>query len=244
MGLGTLTRLNVKLRSGYLVKTNYEESPLLSVILPNAGLACVHVKAFRTSAISLRHPPQSTSGGYRSSTLSPAKSIDSGRPQGLTPYDPNDDPSPKDLRTPFVPDKNNKSLWKQAKDGVKNSISTPEFRREVKHPSLFYRQDHKDIGHLYAATGLHGHSSYKGDKPHPNAGLMSLCFMALLVHLFTRDENDLDDNIKKQGWYRLLWMDKPYDSSKDPRSNKGFGKEMIGVPIIREDTLLNNSEDE
>jgi len=167
------------------------------------------------------------------------------RSKGLIPFDPNDAPASEDLRTPYVPVKTRqKSLWKQTKDGVKNRVFTLEERRKVKHPSLFYRQDHEDKSYLFRAGGLDGHDYYKARRPRSNPLVISGSLMALLVHLMTRDENDLDVTIQKQGWYRLLWLDAPYDSSKDPRSNKGVGKTLIGVPIIGPNTLLNNSKDE
>jgi len=164
---------------------------------------------------------------------------------GLIPFDPNDAPESKDLRTPFVPKTaNQNSLWKQTKDGVKNQVSTPEERRQVTHPSLFYRQDHEDKSWLFRSSQLAGHDTYKAYRPRSNYLVISLSIMALIVHMMTREENDWDVIIQKQGWYRLLWLNAPYDSSKDPRSNKEVGKTMIGVPLISPNTLLNNSKDE
>ena len=169
----------------------------------------------------------------------------SSRPRGLIPFDPNDAPASKDLRTPYVPkNAEQHSLWKQTKDGAKNQLTTREDRREVKHPSLYYRQDHEDKSWLFRSTQLGGHDSYRAYKPRSNYLVISLSLMALLVHAMTREENDIDVIVQKQGWYRLLWLNAPYDSSKDPRSNKSVGQTMVGVPIIKPDTLLNNSEDE
>ena len=220
--LGTITRLNLKLRSVHLIKTNYEEGPYLggTVLQTKPNLAEIDAKSFCTSQFILD------------------------RSKGLAPYDPDDAPEFKDLRTPFVPNKRKHSLWKTTKDGVKNTVSTPEDRREVKHPSLFYRQDHKDIGYLFRSTRLEGHDSYKGYRPRSNSMVVTLSLMALLVHMMTRDENEIDEYFQKQGWYRLLWLDASYDSSKDPRSNKEIGKTLIGVPLIGQNTLLNNSKDE
>ena len=220
--LGTITRLNLKLSSVSSLRKSYEECLVLggTSVLSESDLD--GVKAFSTTSFVLE------------------------RTNGLAPYDPDDAPASKDLRTPYVAKNKGQghSLWKTAKDGVKNTVTTPEYRREVKHPSLFYRQDHKDIGYLFRSTNLDGHDHYKGYRPRSNIMVMTLSLMALLVHLMTRDENDIDDIVQKQGWYRLLWLNKPYDSSKDPRSNKEVGKTMVGVPIIRPDTLLNNSKDE
>jgi len=167
------------------------------------------------------------------------------RPRGLIPFDPENAPASKDLRTPYVPRNGEQhSLWKQTKDGAKNQLSTRDERRQVKHPSLYYRQDHEDRSWLFRSTQLGGHDNYRAYKPRSNYLVISLSLMALLVHVMTREENDLDVIVQKQGWYRLLWINAPYDSSKDPRSNKGVGQTVVGVPIIKTDTLLNNSKDE
>lgn len=161
----------------------------------------------------------------------------------VVPHDPKAVPHSKDLRLPHVPKdpKSSHSLWKRAKDRAKNQLETPDERRRVKHPSLFYRRDHEDKSHLFRSTNLAGHDSYAGTKPKPNPTIISLSFVVLITYFMTREENDIDDKIMKQGWYRLLWLRKPYDSSKDPSSNKGDAT-TLGVPIINENTLLNNSE--
>lgn len=215
-----MNRLNLRLRCGTPIKTHHEDGLLRTAnVVDNINL---HTRSFNSSN----------------------KHLDRPNAKDIKPYDPNDAPASKDLRTPFVPNKQTHSLWKTAKDGVKNQISTAEYRREVKHPSLFYRQDHKDIGHLFKAGGIAGHDHYKGYKPRSNNMVISLSLMALLVHAMTREENDIDDMVQRQGWYRLLWLNAPYDSSKDPRSNKEVGKTIIGVPLISENTLLNNTKDE
>ena len=172
------------------------------------------------------------------------------RPKGgLIPFDPNDTATSGkagDLRTPYVPpiDGRDKSLWKRTKDGAKNSVSTVDDRRRVNHPSLFYREDHEDKSWLFRSNNLAGHDYYKGYRPRSNTFILSLSILALLVHFMTREENDIDEIVQKQGWYRLLWLNAPYDSSKDPRSNKEVGKTIIGVPLISPQTLLNNTKDE
>ena len=215
-----VTRFPVKLRTAKSLKTNHDDFHARSSLIYASVNSCHN--AFYSSKSHLGKTAK-----------------------GLIPFDPNDAPESKDLRTPYNPGKvKQSSLWKQAKDGVKGKVATAEEWRQVQHPSLFYRQDHKDISHLFKAGGLDGHSTYKGRGPQTNIFIVTGSLMVLLFHLMTREENDLDVIIQKQGWYRLLWLNAPYDSSKDPRSNKSVGDTLIGVPLIGPNTLLNNSEDE
>lgn len=220
---GTVSRFRAKLKTAKSLKNNYEDSHARPTFLSSKVIVSQKASFSTTNWIAARS-------------------------KGLIPFDPNDASSASgagDLRNPYVPLKTRpKSLWKQTKDGVKDQISAPEERRQVRHPSLYYRLDHEDKSFLFGSRGLGEEGSSEAKRPRSNPFIVSASLMVLLVHLYTREENDLDDIVQKQGWYRLLWMNAPYDSSKDPRSNKEVGKTLIGVPLITPNTLLNNTKDE